>query len=110
MLKSILFLISLSFIVANNARAQEKLLFTIDIIRHGDRTPQITIPAIPYHWTVGLGQLTPTGMFQAYQLGQRLRNIYIDQTHLLPAHYDAETIYIQSTDYERTLMTAQACS
>ncbi len=109
MLKSILFPVLVSFIIAVNAYAQEKLLFAIDIIRHGDRTPLITIPTIPFHWAEGLGQLTPSGMSQSYQLGQRLRNKYVNQAHLLPARYNAETIYIQSTDLNRTIMSAEAC-
>ena len=33
----------------SSAFASEKLIFAIDIIRHGDRTPLIDIPTAPSH-------------------------------------------------------------
>ncbi len=84
------------------------LIFAIDIIRHGDRTPTMDPFSKPDTWPQGLGQLTALGMNQEYLLGQALRNLYIDQTHLLSAQYQAGTIYIQSTDYDRTLMSAES--
>ena len=37
--------------------ASEKLIFAIDIIRHGDRTPLIDLPKAPHHWQEGLIQI-----------------------------------------------------
>ena len=81
MLKSIFLFLC---VIANTVFASEKLIFAIDIIRHGDRTPLIELPKAPHHWEEGLGQLTPTGMAQEYQLGQRLRKEYIKQYQLYP--------------------------
>ena len=44
--------------------AQGKLIFAIDIVRHGDRTPIIVSPEMEKVWPQGVGQLTPTGMRQ----------------------------------------------
>jgi len=93
--------------LAANVFASEKLIFAIDIIRHGDRTPLIDLPKAPHHWQEGLGQLTPIGMAQEYQLGKHLRDEYITQTQLLPEQYSIKTMYVRSTEYDRTVMSAQ---
>jgi len=95
-------------IIANTAFASEKLIFAIDIIRHGDRTPLIEFPKAPHHWKEGLGQLTAIGMSQEYQLGQRLRKEYMMQYQLLPKEYSVKTMYVLSTEYDRTVMSAQS--
>ena len=58
---SIIFGIFFSFC----AFAQGNLIFAIDIVRHGDRTPMIASPEMQKIWPQGLGQLTPKGMRQA---------------------------------------------
>lgn len=88
--------------------AADTLIFAVDIIRHGDRTPIISLPAANYQWQEGLGQLTAEGMQQEYKLGMEFRKKYVEQTHLLPDQYKYGTMYIRSTDYERTLMSAQS--
>lgn len=86
----------------------DTLIFALDIIRHGDRTPIIGLPNVDYQWAQGLGQLTAEGMEQEYKLGIEFRKLYVDQTHLLPENYQAGTMYVRSTDYDRTLMSAQS--
>lgn len=86
----------------------EKLVFALDLIRHGDRTPIDAIPTVPYQWQIGLGQLTAEGMRQEFEMGKRFRKRYVDQTHLLPSNYQRTTMYVYSTDYERTLMSAES--
>lgn len=88
--------------------AADKLLFAIDLIRHGDRTPFTFLPTVDYQWKEGPGQLTAEGMNQEYNLGMAFRQKYIEQTHLLPENYESGTIYVRSTDYDRTLMSAQS--
>jgi lysosomal acid phosphatase len=88
--------------------AGEKLIFALDLIRHGDRTPVIAIPAANYEWQEGQGQLTAIGMRQEYLLGRTLRQRYVETEHLLPETYRAGTLYVRSTDYDRTLMSAQS--
>ncbi len=89
--------------------AADKLIFAVDVIRHGDRTPGQILPTVDYKWKEGLEQLTARGMKQEYELGAKFRKRYVDETHLLPEHYQHGTIYVRSTDYERTLMSAQSC-
>lgn len=88
--------------------ADDTLVFAVDIIRHGDRTPIIPLPASNYHWREGLGQLTAEGMQQEYKMGMEFRKKYVEQAHLLPEHYEQGSMYVRSTDYERTLMSAES--
>jgi hypothetical protein len=96
------------FLVSTEALSQEKLILAVDVIRHGDRTPTINIPTSSYHWKDGLGQLTAKGMQQEYQLGETLRKAYVETFHLLPANYTFGTMYVRSSDVDRTLMSAQS--
>lgn len=82
------------FFVCASAIAHEKpeLIFSLDLIRHGDRTPLKKIPNINYEWDQGLGQLSPRGMQQEYELGSKLRKKYIDNYPLLPKHYQKDSI------------------
>lgn len=94
--------------ISVNAYSQhEKLIFAVDVIRHGDRTPTHELPNVPYPWSGGLGQLTPTGMNQEFKLGSEFHKRYILDTSLLPSRYSKETIYVRSSDVDRTLMSAQ---
>lgn len=86
----------------------EKLIFALDLIRHGDRTPIDKLTTVNYEWQEGLGQLTATGMRQEFVMGKLFRKKYIEQLHLLPSHYQHGTMYVYSTNVERTLMSAQS--
>lgn len=89
--------------------AKGKLIFAMDIVRHGDRTPMSEIQTSSYHyWKEGLGQLTPRGMQQEYELGRKFRKKYVDQYHLLSPQYESHTLLVRSTDSDRTLMSAQS--
>jgi len=88
--------------------ANERLIFAIDLIRHGDRTPLETLPKAPHEWRLGLGELTAEGMQQEFQLGSQCRQKYVTQYHLLPPKYQPDTLYVRSTDYDRTLMSAES--
>lgn len=87
---------------------QENLIFSLDLIRHGARTANDDLPTAPHTWEEGKGQLTATGIQQAYQLGLKLNQRYRQDNLLLPETYQANTIYIRATDYDRTLMSAQS--
>lgn len=96
----------ISFTVfARESAHDRKLIFAVDVIRHGDRTPIIDIPKSHYRWSEGLGQLTPLGMHQEYELGKKFHQRYIGK--LLPSNYQVETLYVRSTDTDRTLMSAE---
>ncbi|OQV26148.1 Lysophosphatidic acid phosphatase type 6 [Hypsibius exemplaris] len=52
------------------------------------------------------GQLTSPGKQQLYDLGQRLRKEYVDEKKLIPGIYNANDIYIRSTNITRTIESA----
>ncbi|XP_077159155.1 prostatic acid phosphatase-like [Paroedura picta] len=83
------------------------LKFAILIYRHGDRSPIESYPNGLHNeseWPQGFGQLTVVGMQQQHELGQYIKKRY---TGFLSPTYKREEIYIQSTDVDRTIMSAQ---
>lgn len=101
-------LLFIPLLLAQTVFAQEKMIFALDIIRHGDRTPLHTIPVLTHVWAEGPGQLTAKGLAQEHELGKRLRTKYVEQYGLLPQNYLNTSLYVRSTDTDRTLMSAQA--
>jgi lysosomal acid phosphatase len=102
--------LALTFVLllcAASAFGQDKLVFALDLIRHGDRTPLNDLPTASHTWTEGLGQMTATGIQQEYQLGVKFRAYYVDRYHLLPPIYTNGILFARSTDVDRTLMSAQ---
>lgn len=89
------------------AFAKNNLKLALDFVRHGDRAPTTYLPELSSAWTQEeLGQLTPLGAKDAEALGKKFREYYINKTHLLPEKFDAESVSIKSTDYQRTINTA----
>ncbi|OUC46566.1 histidine acid phosphatase [Trichinella nativa] len=86
-----------------------KLHLVQAIWRHGDRTPALNFSLNPddiASWAEGPdGELTKLGILQQFRLGEYLRNRYQD---FLPNHYSSNLIYVRSTDYNRTIMSALA--
>uniref|UniRef100_A0A8C3QZ06 acid phosphatase n=1 Tax=Cyanoderma ruficeps TaxID=181631 RepID=A0A8C3QZ06_9PASS len=78
------------------------------VFRHGDHTPQEFFPTDKHKEIArqqGYSQLTKLGIQQQYELGQYMRRRY---SHFLSVVYKQCEIYVQSTDYDHTLMSAQA--
>jgi hypothetical protein len=80
------------------------------LFRHGDRSPISAYPNDPYNVTMwsqygGFGQLTQLGMRQTHQYGKFLRTHY---ANFLTERYDRGKVIVHSTDYDRTLMSAQS--
>uniref|UniRef100_A0A803Y6K3 acid phosphatase n=1 Tax=Meleagris gallopavo TaxID=9103 RepID=A0A803Y6K3_MELGA len=75
---------------------------------HGDHTPQEFFPTDKHKEIArqhGYGQLTKFGIQQQYELGQYMRRRY---SYFLSVVYKRSEIYVQSTDCDQTLMSAQA--
>ena len=81
-----------------------KLEMVIEIYRHGAREP------IFDYWNAPSfklpGELTSVGMRQHFILGAELRKEYIENQEFLSSFYDPREIYVRSSDYNRTIMSA----
>ncbi|KAF8364012.1 hypothetical protein PRIPAC_90935 [Pristionchus pacificus] len=92
-----------------------KLIFVNAVWRHGDRSPEQSLPGKDTDlfseddWKFGgggYGELSPTGMIQQFTLGGRIAQRYMQDFAFLTPRYRAYEIYIRSTDYNRTLISA----
>lgn len=85
------------------------VIFANVLFRHGDRTPIKLYPNDPYrndsYWPIGYGQLTNLGKEREYELGRWLRGRY---DHLLGEKYNKDEVFVESTDVDRTLMSAES--
>uniref|UniRef100_A0A0R3RLP0 acid phosphatase n=1 Tax=Elaeophora elaphi TaxID=1147741 RepID=A0A0R3RLP0_9BILA len=89
----------------------DELLFLQAIWRHGDRSPIQSCKGHPIQaqqWPQGNGQLTVEGMAQMIKLGKIIYSRYSDLLNFLSPYYNASQIYVRSTDYNRTLLSAMA--
>ncbi|KAI0985925.1 hypothetical protein GJ496_001008 [Pomphorhynchus laevis] len=117
--KSAIMLLSVKNIIIillciNTNLVSNRLVSLIAIYRHGERTPYRVPKSVkmaddnqsskPYLLSE-LGILTEVGQRQHHELGQHLRQRY---NHLLPKHFNGSLLRIQSSDFDRTLISCLA--
>ncbi|XP_041987886.1 prostatic acid phosphatase-like [Aricia agestis] len=104
-----LFIVALILVVLARGYGNTEIKFVAVIFRNGDHMPVDCFPSDRYRnksvWPAPPGYLTNTGNKQHYMLGKYLRLQYSD---LLSKIYDPEEVLVQSTDVDRTLMSAEA--
>ncbi|KAG4065183.1 hypothetical protein HA402_007580 [Bradysia odoriphaga] len=91
----------------SNIQRKGDLVFVHVLHRHGDRSPFEQYPGDKYdvsYWPQGWGQLTNLGKQQQLELGQWLRRRY---KHFLSSTYYSSDVFVQSSDTDRTLMSAE---
>ena len=104
----IILALSLVFIPILEVNGDNTTLVLLQVVhRHGVRSVLQNYPNDPTplsYWDQwgGTGQLTPVGMKQLYEYGQFIKNRYSD----FLSSYDRRQVYSKSTDYDRTLMSA----
>ncbi|MEI6285481.1 MAG: histidine-type phosphatase [Bacillota bacterium] len=105
-INSLIFIVLIIFSVSTFA--QDTLVYSVALVRHADRTPwsDAAFKNVNYKWPFALGELTPRGMQQEYQLGREFRQKYVDKYHLLTENYIPGSIYALSTEMNRTVMSA----
>lgn len=86
----------------------EELMGVIHISRHGERTPLKKYSWDSTEWNNNPSDLTDAGIIQNYILGQEFRERYIITNELIPDYYNASLVYIRSTEFARTVSSAQA--
>ncbi|CAH0553077.1 unnamed protein product [Brassicogethes aeneus] len=110
MLTNYLYFISALMIVCGHLiQKDEGELVQLSIIfRHGARTTDNFYPNDPHKnltfYPIGLGGLTPEGKYGEYALGKYFRKYY---GQFLGETYSEKDIFVRSTDYIRTRMSAQ---
>ncbi|KHN79273.1 Prostatic acid phosphatase [Toxocara canis] len=87
----------------------DQLLLVQAIWRHGDRNLKYICPNDPNSldsWYQGLGQITANGEKQHFDLGRMIYDEYATKAQFLGPAYDADEIYMRSTDVNLTLLSA----
>lgn len=87
---------------------QAGIVSVVETCRHGARAPVDSHYWDTGYWNQGLGELTQEGMRQHYFNGAEFRNRYIINTPVFGPNYITNQIYVRSTDYNRTIMSAQS--
>ena len=84
-----------------------KLVGVIEVCRHGARSPWDLLPWNQKYWSE-VGQLTSVGMRQHWLIGYEFRRRYIVNERLIPPFYNSSNVYLRSTDYHRTIQSAES--
>ena len=78
------------------------------VSRHGARSPIEQHEWSPARWAEGLGELTKHGRSQSYLVGSEVRDLYIVKSRVTSQNFNLSEVHVRSTDYPRTIMSAQA--
>ena len=83
----------------------QKFRFVLEVSRHGAREPDELFnftknPNLNFNTT---NNLTPVGRNQHYKLGEAIKKRY---SSILPANYSSDTVMVDSTDRNRTYVSA----
>lgn len=96
---AILFLLTFT-----SCQDMSEVIMVVQMTRHGSRAPlNKVIPGETWASDIGLGELTPTGQRQQFQLGKDLRERY---QPLFKDSLKNEEFFIRSTRFNRTIMSA----
>ena len=88
---------------------QAAVVWVAEMSRHGSRAPTLFYPwDEDGRWSIGLGELTNKGMRQHYLIGCELRERYITQQSVFSPSFNSTSLWLQSSDVNRTLMSAQS--
>ena len=89
---------------------EARLVGVVELFRHGARSPQMFVDEFGdmENWPEGKEELVPEGMRQHYLLGTYSREKLVKSEGLLSERYDTAEIYVFSSDFNRTLMSAQS--
>lgn len=103
MFKIKLFVFLIFFIIYNNC----KLVYVVEINRHGARTAT-NYPNGKLNKFFGIeDKLTPNGLIQEQKLGKIIRDKYINELKFLSKNYKKSEFEIFSTEYQRTIFSAE---
>ncbi|EGR34416.1 hypothetical protein IMG5_012480 [Ichthyophthirius multifiliis] len=109
MFKHLILLYFLYFLIKINTQPSPEttdLKLVIEVFRHGARYSIFQDTFGPKINTQLTGELTPVGMRQQFMLGKALNAEYIQKQNFLNSSYDYNQMFIQSTDFNRTIMSA----
>ncbi len=100
-----LFLVAAVLVSFTKAEASLKFRYILEISRHGSREPSELFnstkdPSLNFNST---SNLTPFGRLQHYKLGEAIMKRY---GNYLPDNYSSEAIKVDSTDRDRTYLSA----
>ena len=88
---------------------QAAVVWVAEMSRHGSRSPEKNFPwDEDGRWAIGLGELTSMGMRQHYLLGSELRQRYVLEQAVIDVEFYESTVWMQSSDVNRTLMSAES--
>lgn len=98
-----IFVFFIYFIIYNNC----KLIYVVELNRHGARTSTNYPNGILNKFFGIEDKLTPNGLIQEQKLGKIIRDKYINELKFLSKNYKESEFEIFSTEYQRTIFSAE---